>query len=173
MWFRALYETVAFKFPNDTRLFSSGYFSRSNQEGTEYVGPIGKNSMSQHAGSPPVNSPRFLVSEIQSLEERTKYDLVIGCEVLLRIPPGTIHEVVSKLVRLSNAYVANIDWYEDTKPERFAPHNFLHPYKEIYMGLSRVKNVTRTPIISRRGLLKRKVDARQSIFVANIAQFDA
>ncbi len=109
---------------------------------------------------------RFIVSDIQSLEINSKYDLVIAPEVLLHILPSEIKEVIAKLVRWSRKNIVNIDWYEDIPPQKAAPHNFIHPYEKIYREIPHVSQVIRTPIV-KKGLLS-GIDTKQSIFHAVI-----
>ena len=72
---------------------------------------------------------KFVISDIQSLEMNSKYDLVIAPEVLLHILPSEIKEVLVKMVGWSRQNVVNIDWYEDVAPRKVAPHNFIHEYE--------------------------------------------
>jgi ubiquinone/menaquinone biosynthesis C-methylase UbiE len=109
---------------------------------------------------------RFIVSDIQSLEINSKYDLVIAPEVLLHILPSEIKEVIAKLVRWSRKNIVNIDWYEDIPPQKAAPHNFIHQYEKIYHEVPHVSQVIRTPIV-KKGLLS-GIDTKQSIFHAII-----
>jgi ubiquinone/menaquinone biosynthesis C-methylase UbiE len=109
---------------------------------------------------------RFIVSDIQSLEINSKYDLVIAPEVLLHILPSEIKEVIAKLVRWSRKNIVNIDWYEDIPPQKAAPHNFIHQYEKIYHEVPHVSQVIRTPIV-KKGLLS-GIDTKQSIFHAVI-----
>jgi ubiquinone/menaquinone biosynthesis C-methylase UbiE len=109
---------------------------------------------------------RFIVSDIQSLEINSKYDLVIAPEVLLHILPSEIKEVIAKLVRWSRKNIVNIDWYEDIPPQKAAPHNFIHQYEKIYHEIPHVSQVIRTPIV-KKGLLS-GIDTKQSIFHAII-----
>jgi ubiquinone/menaquinone biosynthesis C-methylase UbiE len=109
---------------------------------------------------------RFIVSDIQSLEINSKYDLVIAPEVLLHILPSEIKEVIAKLVRWSRKNIVNIDWYEDIPPQKAAPHNFVHQYEKIYHEIPHVSQVIRTPIV-KKGLLS-GIDTKQSIFHAII-----
>jgi ubiquinone/menaquinone biosynthesis C-methylase UbiE len=109
---------------------------------------------------------RFIVSDIQSLEINSKYDLVIAPEVLLHILPSEIKEVIAKLVRWSRKNIVNIDWYEDIPPQKAAPHNFIHQYEKIYHEVPHVSQVIRTPIV-KKGLLS-GINTKQSIFHAVI-----
>ena len=109
---------------------------------------------------------RFIISDIQSLEINSKYDLVIAPEVLLHILPSEIKEVIARLVRWSRKNIVNIDWYEDIPPQKAAPHNFIHPYEKIYRETPHVSRVIRTPIV-KKGLLS-GIDTKQSIFQAVI-----
>lgn len=109
---------------------------------------------------------RFIVSDIQSLEINSKYDLVIAPEVLLHILPSEIKDVIVKLVSWSRKNIVNIDWYEDIPPQKAAPHNFIHQYEKIYSETPHVSRVVRTPI-AKKGLLS-GIDTKQSIFHAVI-----
>jgi putative sugar O-methyltransferase len=107
---------------------------------------------------------RFIVSDIQSLELDSKYDLVIAPEVLLHILPSEIKDVIARLEGWSKRNIVNIDWYEEEVPRKAAPHNFIHQYEEIYRQMPRVVRITRIPII-KSGMFS-KIDTKQSIFHA-------
>ncbi|MDQ4013919.1 MAG: class I SAM-dependent methyltransferase [Thermoproteota archaeon] len=107
---------------------------------------------------------RFIVSDIQSLELDSKYDLVIAPEVLLHILPSEIKDVIARLEGWSKRNIVNIDWYEEAVPRKAAPHNFIHQYEVIYRQMPRVARVTRIPII-KSGMFS-KIDTKQSIFHA-------
>ena len=107
---------------------------------------------------------RFIVSDIQSLELDSKYDLVIAPEVLLHILPSEIKDVIARLERWSKRNIVNIDWYEEEVPRKAAPHNFIHQYEEIYRQMPRVARIIRIPII-KSGMFS-KIDTKQSIFHA-------
>ena len=106
----------------------------------------------------------FLVSDILSLEQSKKYDLVILSEVLMHILPSEIDSVIKKLISLTNKHIINIDWYEDRPPNRIAPHNFIHEYKLLYTKNPEISEVQRIPI--KRKKLFHNIDTRQSIFHA-------
>ena len=107
---------------------------------------------------------KFIVSDIQSLELDSKYDLVIAPEVLLHILPSEIKDVIARLEGWSKKNIVNIDWYEEVVPRKAAPHNFIHQYEEIYRQMPRVARITRVPII-KSGMFS-KIDTKQSIFHA-------
>ena len=109
---------------------------------------------------------KFIVSDIQSLELDSKYDLVIAPEVLLHILPSEIKDVIARLEGWSKSNIVNIDWYEEVVPRKAAPHNFIHQYEEIYRQMPRVARVTRIPII-KSGMFS-KFDTKQSIFHAEL-----
>jgi SAM-dependent methyltransferase len=109
---------------------------------------------------------KFIVSDIQSLELNSKYDLVLAPEVLLHILPSEIYDVIVKLVGWARRHVVNIDWYEEVPPRRAASHNFIHEYEKIYRELPKISRVVRTPIL-RKGLISR-IDTKQSIFHAYV-----
>lgn len=71
----------------------------------------------------------FQVSNIQSFKSEKKYDLVILSEVLMHILPSEIDSIIGTLVSLSNKHIINIYWFEETLPEKIAPHDFIHPYE--------------------------------------------
>lgn len=106
---------------------------------------------------------KFIVSDIQSLQLDSKYDLVIAPEVLLHILPSEIKDVIARLEGWSKKNIVNIDWYEEV-PRKAAPHNFIHQYEEIYHQMPRVARITRVPII-KSGMFS-KIDTKQSIFHA-------
>ena len=109
-------------------------------------------------------SLKFIVSEILSLDIDRKFDLVIASEVLLHILPAEIDNVISKLVRLSNEHVINIDYYQEIIPKGLASHNFAHEYEKIYRAIPDIIRLKRIPIV-KQGLFS-KLDAKQSIFHA-------
>ena len=105
---------------------------------------------------------KFIVSDIQSLQLDSKYDLVIAPEVLLHILPSEIKDVIARLEGWSKRDIVNIDWYEEVVPRKAAPHNFIHQYEEIYRQMPRVERITRIPII-KSGMFS-KIDTKQSNF---------
>lgn len=109
---------------------------------------------------------RFIVSDIQSLDLKNKYDLVLASEVLMHVLPSDIERVIGKLVDMSSRHVIDIDWYEEKLPRDVAPHNFVHQYEKIYRQFRKVKEVIRIPI-TKKGLVF-KHDTKQSIFHATI-----
>ena len=109
----------------------------------------------------------FMVSDIQSFQIQKKYDLVIASEVLMHILASEIEEVIAKLVSMSNEHVVNIDWYEQQKPNRAAPHNFIHQYEKIYRNMPGILNVYRIPVM-KKGSWLTSVDTKQCVFHALI-----
>ena len=110
--------------------------------------------------------PQFIVSDIQSLDLKNKYDLVLASEVLMHVPPSDIERVIGKVVDISSRHVVDIDWYEEKLPRKVAPYNFIHQYEKIYKQFRQVKEVIRIPI-TKKGLVF-KHDTKQSIFHAII-----
>jgi SAM-dependent methyltransferase len=121
-----------------------------------------ENARNYVMGSDKSGVVKFIVSDIQSLEMNSKYDLVIAPEVLLHILPSEIKGVLVKMVGWSKKNVVNIDWYEDVAPRKVAPHNFIHEYEKLYRDIPGVSKIIRTPIV-RKGLLS-GIDTKQSIF---------
>jgi SAM-dependent methyltransferase len=121
-----------------------------------------ENARNYIMGSDKSGVVRFIVSDIQSLEMNSKYDLVIAPEVLLHILPSEIKGVLVKMVGWSKKNVVNIDWYEDAVPRKAAPHNFIHEYEKLYRDILGVSKIIRTPIV-KKGLLS-GIDTKQSIF---------
>jgi SAM-dependent methyltransferase len=109
----------------------------------------------------------FMVSSIQSFQIQKKYDLVMASEVLMHVLPSEIEDVIHKLVSMSNEHVVNIDWYEESPAAKAAPHNFIHQYEKIYVNLSQVNNVYRSPLM-KKGSWFKSVDTKQCIFHALI-----
>ena len=83
----------------------------------------------------------FQVSTIDDFVDKKKYDLVIGCKVLLHIPPADIKNAIEKLSSFSNSNMINIDFYEDKPSTKLAKHVFLHQYDTIYRNLPNVNSV--------------------------------
>ena len=88
----------------------------------------------------------FQVSNTQSFKSDKKYDLVILSEVLMHILPSEIESVIGKFVPLSNKHIINIDWFEETLPQKIAPHNFIYSYEILCKKYSEVSSVQRIPI---------------------------
>jgi ubiquinone/menaquinone biosynthesis C-methylase UbiE len=107
---------------------------------------------------------RFIESDIQSLQLDNKYDLVIAVSVLLHILSSEINQAITKMVSLSKKHVINVDYYEEGKVRRVAPHNFMHPYEAIYKSLPSVESVRRIAIVKKK--LFSTLDAKQSVFHA-------
>jgi SAM-dependent methyltransferase len=121
-----------------------------------------ENARNYVMGSDKSGIVKFIVSDIQSLEMNSKYDLVIAPEVLLHILPSEIKGVLVKMVGWSRKNVVNIDWYQDVSPRKAAPHNFIHEYEKLYRDIPGVSEIIRTPIVMK-GLLY-GIDTKQSIF---------
>ena len=98
----------------------------------------------------------FEVSAIQDYVDTKKYDLVIGVEILMHVPPEIISSTIEKISRFSNKHMINIDFYEDTPTTKLAKHNFLHQYVSIYNQLDKIQNVDRI-----------KINEKQSLFHAH------
>ena len=101
---------------------------------------------------------QFKVADIRQLQTEKKYDLVLGVEVLMHVPPTEINSVINKLVSISNKHVVNIDWYEEPTPEKHARHCFVHNFNEIYKENTHVININRIPLPA----------TKQSIFHAQL-----
>jgi len=97
----------------------------------------------------------FEVSTIQDYVDTKKYDLVIGVEILMHVPPEIISSAVEKISRFSSKHMINIDFYEDTPTTNLAKHNFLHQYVSIYNKLEKIQKVDRI-----------KINEKQSLFHA-------
>jgi 2-polyprenyl-3-methyl-5-hydroxy-6-metoxy-1,4-benzoquinol methylase len=111
----------------------------------------------------------FIASDIKSLHNNKKYDLVISVEVLLHVLPSEIICVMDKLVSLSRRHIINIDYYQE-KPTSLAPHNFLHQYENIYKQMPSIFEVRRL-ILKKNGIFS-NVNTKQSIFHATIKELD-
>lgn len=98
----------------------------------------------------------FEVSSIQDYDDLKKYDLVMGVEILMHVPPELITTAVKKLSTFSKKYLINVDYYENQPNTTLAKHNFLHPYEEIYNQLDKTNKVSCI-----------KIDEKQSIFCAD------
>ena len=99
----------------------------------------------------------FEVSSIQDYTDVKEYDLVIGVEILMHVPPELIVETIKKLNRFSKKYMINVDFYENPPKTKLAKHNFLHQYEAIYNQLEKPHAVSQI-----------KIDERQSIFCATV-----
>ena len=94
----------------------------------------------------------FQVSNIRDFKTNKKYDLVIGTEVLMHVPPNEILENLKKLVSVSNKYVINIDLYNKTEITLPKPHCFIHQYENLYQMIPNVVNVTKDQINEKQAL---------------------
>jgi len=97
----------------------------------------------------------FTVSSIHDFVDSKTYDLVIGVEILMHVPPALINSEIEKLSMFSKKYMVNVDFYEDLSNTKLAKHNFLHQYATIYNQLAKTNHVYRI-----------KIDEHQSIFCA-------
>ena len=90
----------------------------------------------------------FEISKINEFKSPDKFDLVIGVEVLMHIPPNEIQNTILKLVGLSNHHFINLDWFPSEIPNsnNLEPHNFIHPYHQIYESNPLVQNVKKYQI---------------------------
>ena len=61
-----------------------------------------------------------------------KFDLVITSNVLLHIPPESIKEAISELVRVSKNYILCIEYFEKNKSKK-SEHCFLHDYQSLFL----------------------------------------
>lgn len=95
------------------------------------------------------------MSAIQDYVDIKEYDLIIGVEILMHVPPEMISSAIEKISRFSNKHMINIDFYEDTSITKLAKHNFLHQYVSIYNQLENMQKVNRI-----------KINEKQSLFHA-------
>lgn len=97
----------------------------------------------------------FEVSTVQDYEDSQKYNLVIGSEILMHIPPYEIESVLMKLSKFTNNHLINVDFYEEPLVTKLAKHNFCHDYNSLYKKLQNIKNINQI-----------KINEKQSIFHA-------
>ena len=92
----------------------------------------------------------FEVTTIQKFKPKKKYDLVIGFDVLMHVPPNDINSIIEKLVNLTQKHIVNQDWDDKEKPKiNLAKHCFLHNYEKIYQENASIKNVNRFTTIEK------------------------
>lgn len=94
----------------------------------------------------------FEVSTIEDYVDTKKYDLVIGVEILMHVPPEMIISAIENLSKFSNKHMINIDFYEDISITKLAKHNFLHQYGSIYNQLENIQKVNRIKINDKQSL---------------------
>ena len=99
----------------------------------------------------------FEVATIQEFESSERFDLVLGVEVLLHVPPTDITSVINKLVGFVSHDMVNLDFNDDWHPKIRAPHNFVHQYKEIYENIERVDKVIKHPLNERQSIFHTKI----------------
>jgi len=102
----------------------------------------------------------FQVSTIEELVIKEKFDLVFGAEVLLHIPPQNINEIIQQLVNLTDRNFINIDFFPETPPNKMAPHNFIHPYLEIFNKIQKIKDTDVT-----------RINKQQCIFNSTVLEY--
>ena len=90
---------------------------------------------------------KFLVGDIRKLNLERKYGLVIGCEVLMHVPPEDIENTMRILVSYSQKHIINIDWHQKTNPRLKARHNFIHNYESIYNKIPEIVEIKVKPVI--------------------------
>ncbi len=78
-----------------------------------------------------IKGVKFEAESISDLDSRRRYDLVLGVETLMHVPPSLISESIEKLCRLSRRYVVNLDW-NTRLSQVIAAHNFIHDYRKLY-----------------------------------------
>ena len=63
-----------------------------------------------------------------------KFDLVVGIETLMHIPPNQVRHFTRKMLDCSKSYMVSLDYYPLPKFafQTLAPHNFLHDYPSLY-----------------------------------------
>ena len=112
------------------------------------------------------NRVEFFVSDIISILENTKYELVLAVEVLLHVRPNDLKSVTDKLLALSSHYLVHVDWQED-KIRDGAQHNFMHDYESIYrdLGLKYQKIA-----VTEKKSFGRTVDAKQAIYMVDVKE---
>lgn len=117
-----------------------------------------------------IHNVDFICSDFLSWQAKRKYDLVFACEVLLHIPPNQIKTFIGKMMELSIADVADLDYFEPKRTlknytlTRLHQGNYNHKYPEIYKEMG-AKRVERIQLVSNRwyGIERHP----QSIFVAS------
>ncbi len=112
----------------------------------------------------------FRVSDIQSLPEGERFDVVLASEVLLHVPPTDIVTVIGCLLGHAQRHLVHIDWWQGSdfqaSSRQTSPWNFHHDYPAIYQSLG--QRCTIIPIRKRR-FLRAAIDAHQAIFCIDLA----
>jgi len=83
--------------------------------------------------------------EAQNLGFReNQFDIVLTSNVLLHIPPESIEDAISEIVRVSNGYVLSVEYFTTNKKNHTArqhsqndrkeeiKHCFLHDYPDLF-----------------------------------------
>lgn len=99
----------------------------------------------------------FHVSTIQDFEYKEKFDLVFGSEVLLHVKPSDIRKIVKLLLNYPKKNLLNIDFYPIEIPNYLDNHNFIHPYKKIYLEFEKVSDVITTRINEKQCIFNAKI----------------
>ena len=100
----------------------------------------------------------FEVSTIQNYTDAKKYDLVLGVEILMHIPPKEILSSMNKLKTFSKNHLINVDFYEDVPTTNLAKHNFNHRYLSLYEEMNPLK------------LNNIKINEKQSLFHMHVKE---
>jgi len=103
------------------------------------------------------NNVWFVQTTIQDFEPEEKYDLVLGVEVLLHVLPNDIHNVLNKLVSLSNYHLIHMDFNSNYHPKILLPHNFVHQYKKTYENVDKVCEIIEKPLTRKTSLFHAKI----------------
>jgi len=82
------------------------------------------------------NEIEFIISTIKQFNPNEKFDLVIGREVLLHVPPDSIRETMLKLCSFSKKFIFNIDPLYDGEPIMAKKTwVFKHNYEDLYNSI--------------------------------------
>jgi len=99
----------------------------------------------------------FHVSTIQDFKIDEKFDLVIGIEVLLHVPPDNIEQTMNELSSFSKHHIINVDWSQEKPPLVRSPHNFLHNYEKIYNKIEKINSVKILSLIKNLAIFHAKI----------------
>lgn len=121
---------------------------------TRYVAfDLSKNQIIQAKNHNRSRNIEFIRSTIDKFTTNETFDLVIGAEVLLHIPPPTIRQNMEKLCLFSKKFIMNIDpIYEEGKITTKKTTSFRHDYESIYKTIPNIVDVFSIPVNEKQDL---------------------
>ena len=108
-----------------------------DRSGVRWVGAdLSRNQLMEARRRNPSLRPRLVEASAGALPLRDgAFDLVLGVEVLMHIPPDRIATVLRELWRVSRRYILHLDWYEDYLAGYGSEWSWVHDYPRLWKSL--------------------------------------